>query len=187
MGIGLCSCRNWFKKLEIIPVPSLCIFSFMMFVLNNVDEFRTNSSVHGINIRCKIQLHVPSVRLSSVQKGVSYSSVKIVNSLPWNILKLQNDKLIFRSALRRYLLTHVFYSVEEFLSHEWTNIWLHLKFFECVILINDLKISYYITILKINRYISYTQSVTYCTCLSLLWLYFLILVVDQFVTDDKVV
>jgi hypothetical protein len=54
----------------------------MMFVLNNVDEFRTNSSVHGINIRCKIQLHVPSVRLSSVQKGVSYSSVKIVNSLP---------------------------------------------------------------------------------------------------------
>jgi hypothetical protein len=120
LGIGSrCSYRNWLKKLEILPVPSLYMFSLMMFVVNNLDEFQTNSSMHGINTRCKIQLHIPSVRLSSIQKGVTYSSIKIFNSLPSNILKLQNDKLIFKSALRRYLLTHAFYSVEEFLSQEW--------------------------------------------------------------------
>jgi hypothetical protein len=124
-----CSCRIRFKVLEILLVPSLYIFSLMMFVVNNVDEFQTNSSVHGINTRCKIQLHIPSIRLSSIEKGVTYSSVKISNSLPSDILKLQIDKLIFKSALRRYLLTHVFYSVEEFSSLEQTIIYLHLKFF----------------------------------------------------------
>jgi hypothetical protein len=92
----------------------------MMSVVNNLDEFQTNSSVHGINTRRKNQLHTPSVKLSSIQKGVTYSSIKIFNSLPSNILKLQNYKLIFKSALRKYLLTHAFYSIEEFLSHELT-------------------------------------------------------------------
>jgi hypothetical protein len=71
----------------------------MMFVVNNPDEFQTDSSVRGINTRRKIQLHIPSERLSSIQKGVTYSSIKIFNSLTSNILKLQNDKLIFLSQL----------------------------------------------------------------------------------------
>jgi hypothetical protein len=82
----------------------------MMFVVNNLGEFQTNSFLHGINTKCKIQLHIPAVRLSSIKKGVTYSSMKIFNSLPSNILKLQNDKLIFKSALRRYLRSHAFYS-----------------------------------------------------------------------------
>ena len=37
----------------------------------------------------------------------------IFNSLPTNILKLQKDKLLFKSALKKYL-THTFYFIEEF-------------------------------------------------------------------------
>jgi len=36
------------------------------------------------------------------------------NSLPFNILKLQNDKPDFRVALQRYLITYTFYPLEDF-------------------------------------------------------------------------
>ena len=32
------SLRNWFKKLDLLMVPRLCIFSLMMFVANNRTE-----------------------------------------------------------------------------------------------------------------------------------------------------
>jgi hypothetical protein len=46
--------------------------------------------------------------------GVIFFSTKIFNQLPTNILELQENKMLFKSALRKYLLTHVFYYVEEF-------------------------------------------------------------------------
>ena len=48
---------------------------------------------------------------------VTYSATKILNHLPSNILELQENKALFKSALRKDLLTHVLYTVEEFLVH----------------------------------------------------------------------
>ena len=45
-------------------------------------------------------------------------SNKIFNKLPPSISGLKNDKTIFKSSLREYHLTHVFYSMEEFLSND---------------------------------------------------------------------
>jgi hypothetical protein len=65
------SCRNWFKKLNILTVPSLHIFSLMMFVVNNSDNFYANSSIHCTNMKHKSQLHVPLVKYSSIQHDVT--------------------------------------------------------------------------------------------------------------------
>ena len=74
--------------------------------------------MHVFNTRGKNQLHFPSVQLTSVEKGVTYSAIKIFHHLPSNILELQKkNKTLSESALRKYLLTHVFYSVEELLAH----------------------------------------------------------------------
>jgi hypothetical protein len=43
---------------------------------------------------------------------------KIFNSLPTSILKLQMNKLIFKSELRKYIVLHAVYAVEEFLSND---------------------------------------------------------------------
>jgi hypothetical protein len=110
-------CSKWFKKLEILPIPSLYICSLMLFLVDNMHYFQTNSSVHDINTRYKNQLHISSLILSAIQKGISYSAIKIFNKLPPSISTLKNDKLVFKSALRNYLLTHVFYSIEEFVSN----------------------------------------------------------------------
>ena len=81
LGLGPRSLfRGGFKKLDILTVPSLCICLLMMFAIRNPDSFQTNSSVHSINMRKQNQLHLPSVKFSSVQEGVTYSSIKIFNN-----------------------------------------------------------------------------------------------------------
>jgi hypothetical protein len=89
----------------------------MMFVVNNPNTFQTNSTLNCINTRYKNQLHSPTVNLPSIQKGVTYSAVRIYNSLPSDISRLQNDKSKFKLALRKYHITHTFYPLEEFFSH----------------------------------------------------------------------
>jgi hypothetical protein len=64
-GVGAkSSCRNLFKKLHILPVSCQYIFSLMMFVIDNQENFKTNLSVHGLNTRNKNQLYLPIVNLS---------------------------------------------------------------------------------------------------------------------------
>ena len=43
------SCRNLFNELNLLPFLSQYIFFFLVFVVNNGDEFLINSELHGIN------------------------------------------------------------------------------------------------------------------------------------------
>jgi hypothetical protein len=76
------TCRGLFRKLNILPIPCVYIFALMMFVINNLEKFQTNSFVHWINTRNNAQLHRPIANLSSYQRGVHYSGIKLFNSLP---------------------------------------------------------------------------------------------------------
>jgi hypothetical protein len=115
------SCREGFKKLDILTVPCLYIYALMLFVVKNPNTYQTNSSVHGRNIRQQNKLHAPSVRFSSIQRDVFYSSVKIFNQLPQNISKFHNNIHICRTLLRNYLVQNAFSSIKEFLSNECDN------------------------------------------------------------------
>jgi hypothetical protein len=86
----------------------------MIFVVDNLGRFQTNLTVHGLNTLNKTQLLRPIANLSCFQNGVSYVAVKIFNTLPSSISNLRNDKKHFKSALRRYLMTYCFYSINEF-------------------------------------------------------------------------
>jgi len=87
----------------------------MLFAVKNLNIYQTNTSVHGRNARQQNELHIPSVRLPSIQTGVYYSSVTIFNQLPRNIIKFHNSIHIFKTLLRNYLVKNAFYSIEEFL------------------------------------------------------------------------
>jgi hypothetical protein len=88
----------------------------MLFSVKNSDIYPTNSSVHVMNTRQQNKLHIPSVRLSSIQRGYYYPSVKIFDQLPQNIFKYCNNIHTFKTLLRDYCAKNTFYSVEEFLS-----------------------------------------------------------------------
>jgi hypothetical protein len=111
------SCRNLFKRLEILPIPCVYLLSLMTFVVNNYDKFFTNKSIHAFGTRSNDHIHIPASRLLSYQRGAYYSSAQLFNILPTSITTLKNDKMRFRLVLRKYLQDNSFYSITEFVDH----------------------------------------------------------------------
>jgi hypothetical protein len=59
---------------------------------------------------------VSSVRLSSIHRGVLYSSITIYSNLPQNIRILIDNVNIFRHTLKNFLISNAFYSIDEYIS-----------------------------------------------------------------------
>jgi len=103
--LGLC--RDWVQgvlvervsKLDILTVPCLYIYATMLFSVKHLNIFQTNRSVHDLNTKQENKLHIPSVILSSIHRGVSYSSIKIFNQLPQNILNFCYNIHTFKTFL----------------------------------------------------------------------------------------
>ena len=116
-GVGSkSSCRTVFKKLDVLPVSCQYILSLMIFVRDNQKNFQTNLSLHGLDTRNKNQLHLPISSHSCSQKGVSYSAMKIFNSLPNNIKNRRNDRVHFNVVLCKYLTVINFVHLQNYLS-----------------------------------------------------------------------
>jgi hypothetical protein len=64
------SYKELFKKLGILTLYSQYIFSTLMFVVKHKDLLKVNTEVHEINTRHKLDFHVPSVRLTRIQKRI---------------------------------------------------------------------------------------------------------------------
>ena len=101
-----------------IPIYSQYIFSISIFVLKNKHLFYTNNQTHSIHTRFKTNLHPPTANLTKFQKAVYYSVIKMFNNLPHNIKDLANDILLFRNALKRFLLINSFYNSKEYFNYQ---------------------------------------------------------------------
>ena len=104
------------KEIEVLLVPCQYILSLMLFVIDNPNNYKTGLEIHGLHTRSKNQLFSPAANLPSVQKGIAYSSMKVYNSLPSNILNLKNDRTKFTNEVYSRLLNNSFYCVQKFLE-----------------------------------------------------------------------
>ena len=73
------SCRNLFKKLQILPLTSQYMLSLLMFIVQNKNFF--NNKNHNIGTKQRNNLYLPQANLNSYQKGSYYSGIKIFNNL----------------------------------------------------------------------------------------------------------
>jgi len=113
------SCRELFKKLEILPLYSQYIFSISIFVIKNKHLFYTNNQIlHNIHTRCKTNLYPPTANLTKFQKAVYYLAINTFNNLPHNIKDLANEILLFWNALKRFLLINSFHNSEEYFNYQ---------------------------------------------------------------------
>jgi hypothetical protein len=126
------SCREGFKRLGILTVPSLYIYiyiyihthtyiqidtySILMFVVRNCNSYQTNNNIHHIYTRQVGKLHVSSVRLSSIQRGMLNSSIMVYNNLLQNIQILSDNVKIFKCTLKNSLISNAFYSTDKYIS-----------------------------------------------------------------------
>ena len=110
------SCRKLFPKLKILTLPSLYIFSLLLFVIKNKELFTTNTAIHNFYTRQQQNLHQLSANLLKYQTGVLCMSIKIYNSLPAYIKHEFNNHKKSESLLKKFLCENSFYSLEEFFS-----------------------------------------------------------------------
>jgi len=108
------SCHELFKKLNILPLHSQYILSLSLFVVKNINKFKSNLMVHSMNTRHSSDLYLPTAHLTKVQKGVYHSRIKVLNCLPTGIKGLSGDIRKFKSALKRFLLEGSFYTIQEY-------------------------------------------------------------------------
>jgi hypothetical protein len=59
-----------------------------------------------------------NANLTTYQKGAYYAGIKLYNTLPASIKRLNHDIKVFKLAVKDYLLSHAFYSIHEFTSTE---------------------------------------------------------------------
>jgi hypothetical protein len=110
------SCREFFKKFNILPPASELLLSLSSSVVDNTETFQTNSDIHNISTRYRYNLHVPNTNLTKYQKRVYYTGIELLNNLPPHYQKYKPSDKKFKPALKEYLLSHSSYSVEEFTS-----------------------------------------------------------------------
>jgi hypothetical protein len=90
-----------------------------MFVVKNRNLFKFNSDIHGFSTRYDNEFHLPSANLKLFQKGVFYSGIKTYNHLPQTIKELSHDVKQFGLALKRFIISNSFYSLEEYFDINW--------------------------------------------------------------------
>jgi len=115
------SCRELFRELNILPLHSQYILSLLLFVVKHINIFKLNSTIHSIKTRHCLDLHLPSVHLSKVQKGVYYSGIHVFNYLPARIKSISVDVRKFKTALKGFLLEGSFYTLQEYFDWELIN------------------------------------------------------------------
>jgi len=71
------SCRNLFKKLQILPLTSQYILSLLMSVVQNKNFFSTNNENRNLDSKQRNNLYLPQANLTIYQKEAYYSGIKI--------------------------------------------------------------------------------------------------------------
>jgi hypothetical protein len=83
IGVGPThSCRDMFKKLEILPITCVYLLSLMTFIVSNCDKFPKNNLIHIMGTRRNDLFHTPVSRLLPYHKGVYFTGIKLFNVLP---------------------------------------------------------------------------------------------------------
>jgi hypothetical protein len=90
------SCREYFKRLKILPLRSQYLLSLLLFVPENIDYFRLNLEIHGFNTTNQSNLHLPPSKLTVAQRGAYYSGIKAFNNLPTDVKNLLQTKKQFK-------------------------------------------------------------------------------------------
>jgi hypothetical protein len=88
------------KELKILPLKTQYILSLALFIVNNKDNFVINSDHYSIHTRSCNNYHIPQANLTTCQKGVYYSGVKIFNNPPNDIKKFSYNSEKFKTSFK---------------------------------------------------------------------------------------
>jgi len=97
------SCRNLFRKLEILPFVYQYILLLMLFVVKNKNLFTLNLENHTKCTRQFNNFYQPMSNFTGHQKEVHYMGIRIFNCLPPYIKHISNNVRKFEIHLKQFL------------------------------------------------------------------------------------
>ena len=109
------SCRNLFKDLKILPLPCLYIREVVYMIKLNWKQAKQNKDVHNHNTRHKSDFHTLYCRTNLYKSNYEYAGIKLFNKLPDTIKRIKKSRE-FKRRLQHFLMQHVFYSIDEYMS-----------------------------------------------------------------------
>lgn len=109
------SCRQHFKKLNILTLTCLYILEVCLFVKKRPELFPLTKDHHtrDRNLRNKNRLAMPTSSLTLFHSGPYVMAIKVYNKIP-RILKHMTNFNLFRNNLTRYLNQKCYYNLREF-------------------------------------------------------------------------
>jgi hypothetical protein len=111
------TCRDLFKNLKILPFYSQDILSPLLFVVDNRSMYILNSDIHNINTRQKLNIHTNIHQKYLYIKKEFTPSASKCSVISLKVSKKATDNIKqFRTALKHYLLTHSFYSLDKYFN-----------------------------------------------------------------------
>jgi len=108
------SCRQYFKELKMLTIPSAYILTLLTYAHAHRDIFNKNSHNHMYDTRQSDQLAIPYHRVKKSQHGINYVSIKLYNKLPPHIKGLEDQP--FKNVVKQLLIEGGYYTLDEFLS-----------------------------------------------------------------------
>jgi hypothetical protein len=87
-----------------------------MFVVQNKNLFSASIENHNIDTRQGSYLYLPQDNLTSYEKGSYYLGIKIFNNLPLEIKNVVGNLKKFKIALKQFVYTYTFHTLEEYFN-----------------------------------------------------------------------
>lgn len=108
------TCRQFFKDLKIMTLPSLYIYCNLIYVKENLENLNTRASIHSHETRNKNRLELPCCRLNKTLSSHLYVQQKLFNKLP--IAARYIPLIKFKKAIKTWLISKIFYSVDDYFN-----------------------------------------------------------------------
>jgi len=109
------SCRKLFKDLKILPLPCVYISEVVYKAKSNWKQAKQNKEILNYNTRQKSDFHTQYCRTNLYKSNYKNAGIKWFNKLPNTVKRIKKPRE-FKRRLQHFLMQHVFYSVDEYMS-----------------------------------------------------------------------
>ena len=110
------SCKEYFVSLGIMTVISLYIYETLLFVKNNLSSLKQDEITHLYGTRGKQTFVRPQKHRTKIfERSVSYSGIKLYNSLPNSVKELKYP--LYKMKLKLFFINNCFYTMDDYYAN----------------------------------------------------------------------
>ena len=110
-------CRDAFRQLNLLTLPCLYMLDVILYCRFHCDLVQ-GSDIHNYDTRSRNIYRTSQHRTTSFEQIPSQAGVRLINMLP-RCIKDSPEPKKFKFKLKSFLISNVFYSVDEFTSCRW--------------------------------------------------------------------